>query len=74
MVMNAGIPREIVDHVNAIFALEGFAPDALKREIDAALVAGLVAPGEVIDRLKGHIKATGSVAGFVVLGGIQGQP
>jgi hypothetical protein len=57
--------RESIRQTDAIFALEGFEPDAQGRAIDAAVLAGRVTNAQAADELVAYVKEHKTAEGFV---------
>ena len=55
---------EAMKQVDAIFALEGFQPDALSMAIDAAVLSGRVTNGQAADEMVLYAKEHKSLDGF----------
>ena len=57
--------REAMQQRDAIFMLEGFAPDAESRAMDAAILAGRVTIKQLGDELVAYAKQHKSLDGFI---------
>ena len=57
--------QEAIRQTDAIFALEGFAPTAQTRAIDAAVLAGRVTNAQVIEEMVEYAKEHKTTDGFI---------
>ncbi len=57
--------REAIRQTDAIFALEGFAPTAQFRAINAAVLAGRVTRAQVLAEMVDYFRTQKQVEGFV---------
>jgi len=56
---------ESIRQRDAIFAFEGFEPDAQRRAIDAALLAGRITNDQVVEEMIAYAKEHKTVRGFI---------
>lgn len=57
--------RKAIKQVDAIFALEGFTPNAQERAIDEAVLAGRVTNAQVVSELVEYARVNKSMNGFI---------
>jgi len=57
--------KENIRQTEAIFALEGFQPDAENRAIDAAVLAGRVTRDQVMDEMTAYAIEHKTIRGFL---------
>jgi len=57
--------KKAIERVDAIFALEGFTPNADKRAIDNAVLAGKITPAKVVEEIVAYVQIHKSMEGFI---------
>lgn len=65
MQIDTSITKKEFQQVDAIFALEGFTPNADRRVIDEAILAGKITPSKVVEEIVEYVQIHKSMEGFI---------